>query len=468
MTVRRILVVDDEEGILEVVADTLCALPDSEIVTEIESPRAAKRLATEQFDLLITDIRMPKMDGVELLRLARASDGELPVLMLTAFPTVETAVASMKLGAVDYLVKPFIPDDLLATVRRILDGTVLRRENKLLQRHLEREYVFEGSLGFDGILGRSKPMQEVFEIIDRCAKTTVDVLVVGETGTGKELVARSIHKRSDRKEERFVPVDCGAIPENLLESELFGHEKGAFTGAHARSLGLLEFADHGTFFLDEVAELPLQLQAKLLRVLQERKFRRVGGNEELSGDVRVIAATNCKLDKLISEGRFRQDLYYRLNVICIEVPPLRSRIGDIPLLVDQFFQKFAREMGKERVIVGKDVVEVLARYSWPGNVRQLQNVIKRTVALAPNETLSVDDLPDEIVLQAGVGPATAKGRFFESRSQQVEAFEKDYLFELLKSCNGDVTKAAKEAELPRGTLYRLMKKNSLSPEEFRS
>jgi len=460
MTTRRILVVDDEEGILEVVSETLSGVPNAEIVVEADSERAAERLASEEFDLLITDVKMPKMDGVELLRAARAHDAELAVLMLTAFPSVETAVESMKLGAVDYVVKPFIPDDLLATVERILEGIGLRRQNRLLQRHLEREYFF------DRILGKCEAMQAVFELIQRSADTNVDVLVVGETGTGKELVARSIHRHSARKGARFVPVDCGAIPENLLESEFFGHEKGSFTGAHTRSLGLLELADGGTFFLDEVAELPPQLQAKLLRVLQERTFRRVGGREEVKVSVRVIAATNRDLETEVAQNRFREDLYYRLNVVRIQLPPLRSRPGDIPLLIEHFVATCSAEMGKESIEVGRDVVEILEQCPWPGNVRQLQNVLKRAVALSPKRVLTVDDLPDDIVMQAR-GEHGGAG-FFERRSQHVESFERGYLADLLEKVGGDVSCAAKEAKIPRGTLYRLLKKHGLSPDRFRS
>ena len=273
MAKTRILIVDDEPGMLEVCADTLHRLADTEIVVETQSRRAAERLACESFDLLVADVCMPEMDGVELLRYARQHDPSLAALMLTAFPTVETAVESMKLGAADYITKPFLPDDLLANVRSLLEGKRLREENQLLRRQVERTYAFSE------MLGKSPAMQRVFENIGRIAETDFDVLIIGETGTGKELVARAIHQRSRRHEGPFVPVDCGAIPDLLMESEFFGHERGAFTGATSRNLGLLEFANHGTFFLDELSQLPLRLQAKLLRVLQERKIRRVGGTK---------------------------------------------------------------------------------------------------------------------------------------------------------------------------------------------
>jgi len=317
MSKTRVLVVDDEVGMLEVCAETLARLPEVVVLVESDGRRAAEQLNAEHFDLLIQDIRMPGTDGMDLLRLARQNDPDLAVLMMTAYPTVETAVESMKLGAADYITKPFTPEALLATVQRLLEGYRLRQENLLLSRLVERPYVF------DEIIGASPAMRAVFDTIERVAGTNTDVLILGETGTGKELVARSIHKRSPRGGQRFVPVDCGAIPEDLLESELFGHERGAFTGATSRSLGLLEFADKGTFFLDEVGELPIRLQAKLLRALQERRIRRVGGHDEIEVDVRVIAATSRNLEAEINNQRFRDDLYYRLNVARIELPPLR-------------------------------------------------------------------------------------------------------------------------------------------------
>ncbi len=460
MPKTRILVVDDEPGMLEVCADTLQRLPESEIVVETRSARAAERLASENFDLLLADICMPEIDGVELLRQARAHDPNLAVLMLTAFPTVETAVESMKSGAADYITKPFLPDDLLAAARSLLEQRQLREENRLLRRQVERSYAF------GEILGRAPAMQRVFENIARIAETTFDVLIIGETGTGKELVARAIHQRSRRKDGPFVPVDCGAIPELLMESELFGHERGAFTGAATRSLGLLEFANHGTFFLDELTQLPPRLQAKLLRVLQERRIRRVGGTKEIELDVRVIAASSMPLEEEVRKERFRRDLYHRINVARIELPPLRDRVEDIPLLANFFLERYAREIEHGATRFTPEAMEVLGSYSWPGNVRELQNMIKRALALARQDTLSPEDLPDEIVARAGES-AKGAGGFFQLRERRLVAFEKEYFVNLLQSCRGDVTAAALEAQLPRGTLYRLLKKHDLSPAEFR-
>jgi DNA-binding NtrC family response regulator len=461
MAKARILIVDDEEGMLEVCADTLQRVPDTEIVLESQSRRAAERIATESLDLLIADIRMPGLGGVELLRLAREHDPNLAVLMLTAYPTVETAVETMRLGAVDYIVKPFQPEDLLSLVRRLLESKRLRDENRLLRRQVERPFAF------GEIIGQSLVMRQVFDRIQRIAESDVDVLIVGETGTGKELVARAIHQRSRRRNGPFVPVDCGAIPNELMESEFFGHERGAFTGAQTRNLGLLEFANRGAFFLDEIGQLPLRLQAKLLRVLQERKIRRVGGNKEIDLNVRILAATSLNLEEEVGKERFRLDLYHRIHVARIQLPPLRDRTGDIPLLIGHFLGRYAKEMGRDPVELAPEVVEVLTCYSWPGNVRELQNVIKRTLALAPEKLISLHDLPDEVVTRAGDSASAGGGGFFAMRERRMATFERQYFCDLLQSCRGDVSCAAREAQLPRGTLYRLLKKQGLDPDAFR-
>jgi DNA-binding NtrC family response regulator len=461
MAKGRVLVVDDDDAILEICTETLSVLPDTEVVIENNSARASERLATDSFDLLITDIRMPEMDGMELLRIARQLDPNLQVLMLTGFPTIATAVESMKLGATDYLTKPFFSDALLASARRLLQAKRLREENRLLQRQIERAYTF------DEIVGKSPTMQVVFEIIRRAAASDVDVLIIGETGTGKELVARSIHKRSARSNARFMPIDCGAIPESLVESEFFGHERGAFTGAHERRLGLLEVADGGTVFLDEIVDMPLSLQAKLLRVLQERKFRRVGGKDEIAVNIRVVAAASRDLLGEIRAQRFREDLYYRLNVGYITIPPLRDRREDIPLLVSYFIDRYRGEMGKPAMQLKPEVLEILMAYPWPGNVRELQNAIKRALLMSHGPILSLPDLPDDIVTHAGDRAVTDRAGFFQLREQRLAAFEKDYLTHLLQLYQGDVSQAAREACIPRGTLYRLLKKHGLAAEDFR-
>lgn len=457
----RVLVVDDEPGMLEVCADSLDSLEGVDVTVESASSAAAVRLRDEHWDLLITDIRMPGMGGVDLLRVARDSDPTIMVLMITAFPSVDTAVESMKLGAADYITKPFRPEELCNTVHGLLEQKRIRDENRLLRRQME------GFHRMGEIVGGSAPMQEVFRTIERVASTELDVLILGETGTGKELAARTIHRLSGRRHERFVPVDCGAIPEELLESEFFGHERGAFSGANARSLGLLEFAHKGTFFLDEVAHLTPKLQVKLLRALQERRIRRVGANEEIEVDVRVIAATSLDLEEEVRNDRFRGELYYRINVGRIVLPPLRERVSDIPPLVEHMVARFAPEIGREDVDVTPEALDVLCEYQWPGNVRELQNAIRRALVNARDGEIQSEDLPDEIVAAASQGSGTSTG-FHDLRERHVNAFERQYLTELLASHQGDVSRAAKSAGIPRGSLYRLLKKHELEPAEYRA
>jgi DNA-binding NtrC family response regulator len=461
MTRTRILVIDDDEAVLRSCVRALSEIPGAEVTSQQSSKRAAELLASETFDLVVSDIRMPDMSGVELLRMIHENEPDLPVVLITGYPTVEAAVESMKLGAADYIMKPILPDDLVATARRVLEREKLRQENRVLRRQVERVY------SFGELVGKSSAMRAVFETVKRISETDVDVLILGETGTGKELVARSIHQNSRRKAKRFVPVDCGAIPENLLESELFGHERGAFTGAHSRSIGLLELADGGTFFLDEVLSLPLSVQAKLLRALQERQIRRIGGKQEIAVDIRVVAASNLNPADEIRAQRFREDLYYRIHVGRIELPPLRERAEDIALLVDHFLERFVREMNRSVRTVAPEAMEVLTSYAWPGNVRELQNVVKRALVMSRGDVLTLEEIPDEVVGQSrSVAERAEKGLFF-LREQRIATFERQYLSEVLKSHGGDVSAAAREACVPRGTFYRLMKKHDIDPEAFR-
>ncbi len=462
MSNRRILVVDDEEGMLEVCRDTLRRLEEVEVCTEQASAKALQRLDGERFDLLLSDIRMPGLDGIALLKHVRERDPAMPVIMLTAFPSVETAISAMKLGAYDYLVKPFEPEDLMAKARRALERKVLGEENRLLARQVERPYRF------GNIVGQSQAMQSIFEIIGRVAETDADVLITGESGTGKELVARSIHARSRRKAGKFVPVDCGAIPETLLENELFGHERGAFTGAHAASMGLLEFARGGTFFLDEICELSTPLQAKLLRALQERCFRRIGNKEEISVDVRIVAATNRDVAREVQEKHLREDLFYRINVVRVALPPLREREGDVALLVHHFIERFGRELGKSVTGIDPEALEILSRYRWPGNVRELQNVLKRAIVMARGQVLDAADLPDEVVVGSEESGTVAGSEFYRLRAQRMATFERTYFRQLLEKHGGDVLTAAQSIRMPRTTLYRFLKRHQLTTEAFKA
>lgn len=459
MPTARILIVDSDLDSLESSRQTLSGLVDCEITVESSREAALKTLAARSCDLLIADIGAGK--GADLFREARKKDPHLSILIYTENPTAATAVECMKLGAADYVAKPLQPEEFLATVRHLLEARRLREEYRMLQWQVVREH------SFDGIVGRSQAMREVFKTIHLISETDVDVLICGETGTGKELVARSLHNRSRRRTGPFVAVDCGAIPETLLESELFGYEKGAFTGADNRSIGLLETAHNGTFFLDEIGELPMRLQAKLLRTLQERKLRRLGGKEEIELQVRIVAATARDLSREAREKRFRDDLYYRINVARIDLPPLRDRSEDIPLLVSHFVSEYAEKMDKGVIEVEPEMTELLSRYTWPGNIRELQNLIKRAMALTRHQVLTVDDLPVEVAVVGGERRKKDRGGFFEVREQRMDAFEKWYLSNLLKACEGDVSKAARKAQMPRGTLYRLLKKHKLSAEGFR-
>jgi DNA-binding NtrC family response regulator len=457
----RILVVDDEPQMLELCTELLGGIGAARVVGEGRAADAAALLANERWDLLVTDLRMPELDGAELAQIARRNDPRLPVLVLTAYPTVETAVQSMKAGAAEYLAKPFEPEALVEVARRLLAVHGEEPAGEKVRRHVER------GPGFGEMLGRSPAMQRVFDLVEQIAGTEVDVLITGETGTGKELVARSLHERSTRGASRFVPVDCGAIPEDLLESEFFGHERGAFTGAHSRSLGLLEFAHRGTFFMDEVGELPLKLQAKLLRALQERRIRRVGGTNETDVDVRVLAATSLDLAEEVRANRFRMDLFYRINVAAIRLPPLRERVEDIPLLAAHFTARYAREMGREGIELDGSALDCMCRYAWPGNVRELQNVVKRSIAMSCRDRIRDRDLPEPLSAPTSAGSGGAANGFFGLRDHYIACFEREYLQRSLLECGGNISQAAVRAEVPRGTFYRLLGRHGLAPAEYR-
>ena len=436
-TTAKLLVVDDERSMRELLSIVLRR--EGYDVTLAENGRAAiEHLESGRFDLLISDIKMPDMTGVDVLRAAKRLDPDILGIMITAFASADTAIEAMRLGAHDYLSKPFDVDELKMKVRNALEQRQLRQENVLLKRALGSTHQFAN------IVGRSDKMLAIFKLIEQIAKTDSTVLVTGESGTGKEWVARAIHFYSLRRERPFVAVNCGALPETLLESELFGHMKGAFTGASANKKGLIEAAEKGTLFLDEIGEMTPMMQVKLLRVLQEKKFRRLGGVEELEGAMRVITATNQDLTRMVADGKFREDLYYRINVIPIHLPPLREREEDIPLLADYFLAKYRDQMGKDIHGLSQETMELLDAYEWPGNIRELENVIERAVALEKSQTILPESLPEHIAKRVAKGPAAA-GLLPESGfnlEEHVEGLEKEYITQALVRAGGVQVKAA--------------------------
>ncbi len=457
---QRILIVDDEPDMAENCRRILAAAA-YQCFTTSDAQEALRLLGSEHPDLLLTDLWMPEMDGMEMLRRARAIDPRMPVVLLTAHASLESAVAAVKAGAFDYLAKPFSIDQLKLAVERALSRRRLELENLNLREQLR------GSFGFENIIGRSSALQQVLELVRKAARSEANMLVLGESGTGKELVARAIHANSPRAAEPFVPVDCASLPENLLESELFGHDKGAFTGAAATKQGLIETAHHGTLFLDEIGELPLALQVKLLRALQERQIRRVGGTRQIDVDIRVVCATNRDLRALVTAGQFREDLYYRINVIDAVLPPLRERPGDIELLAMSFLRKYARRGEAALKGFAPAAMVALEIYPWPGNVRELQNVIERACALAEGEMITLADLPAQLRTVAPPaehpppGEVTSRLTLKEAKERWVGELEATYVAELLRREGGNVSQAARKAGVDRKTLHRLLNKHNL-------
>jgi DNA-binding NtrC family response regulator len=456
MSSERILVVDDEPDMVENCTRVL-RRAGYRCLSATDPERALALLESERPDLLLTDLKMPGIDGLELLRRAREIDPTLPVIVITAFATIESAVATIKEGAFDYLPKNFSVDQLQLSVERALRQRRLQVENRNLREQLQE------TLGLENIIGRSPAMARVFELVKKAARSEANILILGESGTGKELIARAIHANSPRAAQPFVPVDCASLPEHLLESELFGHEKGAFTDATRSKPGLFETAHRGTLFLDEIAELALTLQSKLLRAIQERQIRRVGGTTQIDVDVRLVSATNRNLREAVVQRHFREELYYRVNVIAIELPPLRERAGDVRLLVHAFLKRY----GQERVThIDDDALDALEAYAWPGNVRELQNILERACALADGDTVRRRDLPD-YVLDSRALPAAAPsdtlaagaGRTLqEAREHWMQSLESAYLRDLLDRHGGNVSSAAKAAGIDRKTFHRLASK----------
>ena len=435
----RILVVDDERSMRELLAIVL-RREGYDVLLADSGRTAIETLEREPVDLLISDIKMPDLTGVDVLRAAKRIDRDILGIMITAFASTETAVEAMRLGACDYLSKPFDVDLLKMKVREKIENRQLRQENVLLKRTLGMSHQFSN------IIGRSEAMIAMFKLIETVARTNSTILLTGESGTGKGLVAQAIHFHSLRRDRPMVSLNCGALPETLLESELFGHMRGSFTGADSNKKGLLEVAERGTIFLDEIGEMSAVMQVKLLRVLQERRFRRVGGLEELQADIRVIAATNQDLDRLVAEGRFREDLFYRINVIPIALPPLRDRREDIPLLAEHFLAKYAEPMGKAVAGISRPAMQLLVQHDWPGNIRELENVIERAVALEATPAILADSLPPAIRGDGGRSLAASPSEALPETGFDLEAhvkqIERDYLAQALQRAGGVQVKAA--------------------------
>lgn len=456
----RILIVDDEEI---VVRSCLRILGNSDYELEAvqDGWEALQRIDENDYDVVILDIMMPKIDGMEVLQRVKETHPDIDVIMVTGHSQIETAVQSMKLGAFDYLPKPFDPDELELVVARALERRELLRENLTLKSEISSKYRFEN------IVGSSPQMQNVFRLIAKCAPTNSTILLEGESGTGKELIARAIHYNSLRKDKPFVPVDCSSLSEGLLESEMFGHVKGAFTGAVSNKKGLFEIADNGTLFLDEIGNISLAIQAKLLRVIQEREFKAVGDTRTQAANFRLVTATNKDLKAMVAEGTFREDLYYRINIFPVAVPPLRERRDDIPPLAYHFLKVFAADLDKTMTDISAEAMNLLSNYDWPGNVRELENTIQRAVILATDTTIRqahlvgiIDMMPRLDIAVPKTGDDLKRVKKV-AREKSVESIEKLFVIEALKRNAWNVTRSAEDTGMQRANFQALMKKYNI-------
>jgi len=453
----KILVVDDEESIREFL-EIMLKKEGYEITLAEDGQKAKDLLAKKSFDMIISDLQMPQVTGIELLKHVKESYPDTVFMLITAFGTTETAVEAMKMGAYDYLTKPFKIDEVRLNIQNALRSKNLEVENRSLKKELTKEYSFQN------VVGNSQAMHQIFDLIKRVSMAPTNVLVTGESGTGKEVVAKAIHYNGPLKDKPFITVNCGAIPENLMESEMFGHKKGSFTGAVVDKAGLFEVADGGTLFLDEVGELPLAIQVKLLRAIQERIIRRVGGTEDMKVDVRIIAATNRNLEEMVTKGSFRQDLYYRLNVINIKTPSLRDRKEDIPLLANHFLKKYNERLNKNIGAISAEVMEIIQKYDYPGNVRELENLIERTVALEGGATILPESLPP--MVNTNTGRKLASSNEIEIGAEGIDLdkvmgqIEKELLVKAIHAAGGVKKKASKLLHITfRSMRYRIEKYN---------
>jgi two-component system response regulator AtoC len=435
----RILVVDDEDIVRESLRDWLEAVGYKVDIAE-SAARALRIIKQQKTKIMIADLIMPGLNGIELMKKAREIVPTISTVIITAHGTIQTAITAIREGAYDYVEKPFCPEKVELLIKNLVEHQDLVEENISLRRKIEDKFQFEG------IIAKSPKMLKIIELIKTVAPTSATVLIIGKTGTGKEVIARAIHHQSPRRSRPFIATSCAALPESLLESELFGHEKGSFTGAVERKKGKFEAGDKGTLFLDEIGEINANTQVHLLRALEEKKVTRVGGNEEINVDVRVIAATNRNLKTMAAQGKFREDLYYRLNVVTIDLPPLKDRMEDILPLAEHFLKKYAQENNKRIKNFSDDVVKFMLNYSWPGNVRELENMVEHGVILSKNTAITLDELPRDVV-----HPTQAEGK-------TVEAVTRNHIIDVLEETKGNITKAAEILGIRRMTLYNKLKK----------
>jgi two-component system response regulator PilR (NtrC family) len=455
-----ILIVDDDRSLRKMLVFVL-AKEGYRVEEAVNGVDALKKLKGRNFDLVISDIRMPDLNGIELLKKIKTHDQDLPVIMITAYATTNDAIEAMKLGAEDYIMKPFSLDELKIIITKSLHKKNIERENVELKEKLSDKENFEN------IVGADPKMRKIFELIDTIAQTDSTVLISGESGTGKELIARAIHSKCSRGNQKFISINCGALPENLLESELFGHKKGAFTDAYQDKEGLFEAANHGTLFLDEISEMSQKMQVKILRAIQEKVIRRVGGNQEIPVDVRIITATNRDLVEGIEKGEFRSDLYYRLNVISIKVPPLRERKEDIPILMQYFLQRYNKKFAKDIQGFEKKVLECFQNYNWPGNVRELENFIERGIALEKGQIISASSLPSEVIYNLDASAVAETdwqamlGLGELNFTQFIDNISKSIIVRALELNNGNIKKTAALLQINYRSLRYLIEKFNL-------
>jgi DNA-binding NtrC family response regulator len=451
---EKILIIDDEKSVLDML-NVVFKKEGYRVKKSLSAQKALELIDEEDFDLILSDIRLPQISGMELLRKVKEKKPGIPVIMITAYGTIKQAIEAFKAGAIDYVVKPFDVEELKIIVSQGLEKIKLKEENILLKKELKEKYSFKN------MVGKSKKMKEIYSLIEKLAATDSTVLITGESGTGKEMAARAVHLLSQRWDNSFVSLNCGALPENLLESELFGHVKGSFTGAVVDKKGMFEVAEKGVLFLDEVGEMSPWTQVKLLGAIQDKKIRRVGGTEEIPVDVRIIAATNQNLKKKIEEEKFREDLFYRLNVISFEMPPLREKKEDLPLLVSHFLKKYCKKMGKKMKRIVPEVMNIFESYPWPGNVRELENLIERIVAIEDRGTITEDSLPEEL-LKPRKKPET--NLLFQqgfNLNSHLDEIAQNYIREARQAANGNLKETASLLGVSYRTLRYLIDKYGL-------